>query len=77
MLRVILTNGKEANVDADDFEFGGVSLVLYRDNKSVGEFNSYYVVGVHEAVPEMLTIKEGDITLEPFEPKATPKEDDR
>ncbi len=77
MLRVILTNGKEVNVDADDFLLGTVSLELYRGDKSVGEFGSSYVVGVHEAVPEMLTLKEGEITLEPFEPKATPTEGDQ
>lgn len=77
MLRVILTNGKEVNVDADDFLFGAVSLELYRGDKSVGEFNSYYVVGVHETVPGVVTVNEDGITLKPFEPKATPTEGDR
>lgn len=77
MLRVILTNGRNIDVDADHFYIDEDDLELYRGDDLVGGFNSQYVVGVHEAVPGMVTIKGDEVILEPFKPKATTKEDDR
>lgn len=57
MYKVILTDNREALVDADSFSFIQGSMKLFKDDSVVAFFDSDYVIGVYQTDPPYLFIR--------------------
>lgn len=65
MLRVLLTDNREAVVDADDFFFDEDYVGLYNGDAMVAMFDSGAVIGVYKPIPSEVVIKDAS-TWKPY-----------
>ena len=56
MYKVMLTDKREALVDADGFSFIEGSMKLFKNDSVVAFFDSDYVIGVYQTEPPYLFI---------------------
>lgn len=57
MYKVMLTDKREALVDADSFSFIERSMKLFKDDSVVAFFDSDHVIGVFQTDPPYLFIR--------------------
>ena len=57
MLRVLITDKREAVVDADDFIFDDDFVNLFNGDDIVAMFDSGAVIGVYKPIPSEVVIK--------------------